>query len=144
MTQDFGIESKYIPQQWVTRNNVEPDVNEEKASGGFAKKIGDSVNQCFRKIKVSSVAYYIDRKKLQNHFSLIMQLPQKIETPEELAVANVELILFSGWYLVDTFTVLAHILTILILAVPLLLFTLIQKTQYSIYSLLPAYHLITM
>lgn len=45
-----------------------------------------------------------------------------------MTLANQELILFGGWYLVDTLTVVAHILTIFLLAIPLIGFTLLEKT----------------
>jgi len=81
--------------------------------------------------------YFIDRKSLNNHFYLLMQLPEKIETPEELMIANRELIIFPGCFVVDAFTVLFHILTILILMAPVLGFFLLENVLYSDFSLSP-------
>jgi hypothetical protein len=81
---------------------------------------------------------------MDNHFSLIMGTPEKVKTPEELKIANNELILFRGWWLVDTITVLAHFLTTIILIVPLFGFTLLERVMYSQFSLIPRQYLITM
>jgi hypothetical protein len=58
-------------------------------------------------------------------------------------VANKELIMFPGWMIVDAFTVLFHILTILILMAPVLGFFLLENILYSDFSLSPDKDLIT-
>ena len=83
-------------------------------------------------------------KRLNNHLYLLMQLPEKIETLEELTEANKELILFPGWLVVDIFTVLFHIIIIFLLMVPVLGFFLLESVLYSSYSLSPDKKLITM
>jgi hypothetical protein len=57
--------------------------------------------------------------------------PEDIKTPEELATANKELILFGGWYVVDTVTVIAHLLTTIVLIMPSFSFTLLERVLYS-------------
>jgi len=42
-----------------------------------------------------------------------------IKTPEEIVIANNELILFDGWMLADCITVIIHLLTTVILIIPL-------------------------
>lgn len=42
-----------------------------------------------------------------------------IKTPEELDIANNELILFDGWMFTDCITVFIHLLTTIILIIPL-------------------------
>jgi len=132
-----------------------PDGNEANASNSQSniKNIEKTVSQGFFakiKTKLSSYGalknkklYYLDRKRLNNHFYLLMQLPEKIETTEELMVANKELIMFPGWMIVDAFTVLFHILTILILMAPVLGFFLLENILYSDFSLSPDKDLIT-
>jgi hypothetical protein len=62
---------------------------------------------------------------MQNHFNLIMGHPEKIKTVRDLKVANKELILFRGWFLVDTITVILHWITTILLVTPLFSFTLL-------------------
>jgi hypothetical protein len=109
----FNITSKYIPQQWVVRDDStiakeDPDTN----NNSFMQKITSSINSCARKLTSNSANFIIDRQKMQNHFWLILQHPEKIATPEELALANKELILFGGWYIADLITVWANLNTI--------------------------------
>lgn len=54
-----------------------------------------------------------------------------------------KLILYGGWYIEDIFVVLAHIVSNLILILPLFSFTLLEKVLYSKYSLIPESNLIT-
>lgn len=126
--------------------------NENKASSEKATGSSSEGKGCFAKLKdkFSSVGsmkmkklYYLDRKRLNNHFFLLMQLPEKIETPEELTEANKELIMFPGWMVVDLFTVLFHIITILLLMAPVLGFFLLENVLYSDFSLSPDKDLIT-
>lgn len=46
--------------------------------------------------------------------------------------------------IVDTFTVLAHLVTIIILAVPLLAFPMLNDIAYSDYTLLPINSIISL
>jgi hypothetical protein len=80
---------------------------------------------------------------MQNHFSLVLQHLEKIATPEELTLANKELILFGGWYIVDLITVVLHLLAIFILITPAFAFTLLERVLYSPFSLIPEQYIIT-
>ena len=134
-------------------NNADVNAN----AAGASNQNEDTTNKqqsegCMTKLKTklksfgsmnTKKLYYLDRKRLNNHFYLLMQLPEKIETPEELTVANKELIMFPGWMVVDTFTVLFHIITILILMAPVLGFFLLENILYSDFSLSPDKDLIT-
>ena len=75
---------------------------------------------------------------MENHFSLIMGTPEKIKSPEDLKVANNELILFQGWMIVDYITVMAHSTTDIILITSLFGFTLLERVMYAPFSLIPS------
>jgi len=51
--------------------------------------------------------------------------PEKVKSIEELKLANKELILFRGWWLEDTITVILHWIMTILLVTPLLSFTLL-------------------
>jgi hypothetical protein len=140
----FNITCKYISEQWVVRNDstiakVNPDIPNQS----IMQKMTARINSCTRKLTPNSANFIIDRQKMQNHFSLILQHPEEIATPEELALANKELILFGGWYLVDLITVVAHLLTTFILITPTFAFTLLERVLYSPFSLIPEQYIIT-
>jgi hypothetical protein len=140
----FNITSKYIAQQWVVRDDSTiVKVDSDTTNQSFMQKMTASINSCARKLTSNSANFIIDRQKMQNHFSLILQHPEKIATPEELALANKELILFGGWYIVDSITVVAHLLTTFILITPPLAFTLLERVLYSPFSLIPEQYIIT-
>lgn len=60
-----------------------------------------------------------------------------------MALANKELILFGGWYIVDSVTVVAHLLTTFLLITPAFAFTLMERILYSPFSLIPQQYIIT-
>jgi hypothetical protein len=51
--------------------------------------------------------------------------PEKVKTTRNLKIANAELILFRGWWIVDTITVILHWITTILLVTPLFAFTLL-------------------
>lgn len=97
--------------------------------------LGSFVNRL--KGQKEGIVHLIDRDKLQNHFYLLFNTPDLIKDPNLLTEAQIDLILFPGWMIVDIFTVLAHLATILLLAVPLLAFPMLNDIAYSDYTLLP-------
>lgn len=143
MMSQFGIDNKYLPQQWVIRKDSNLPKQDEAPEDCYSK-LAKKVNEYSAKLGLKKELYFIDRKKMQNHFYLLLQLPEKIETPYELAIANRELINFHGWMVVDAFVVLFHIFVILILMSPILAFFLLEKVLYGQYSLLPENQLITL
>jgi hypothetical protein len=69
----FNITSKYIPQQWVVRDDStiakeDPDTKNQS----FMQKMTACINSCARKLTPISANFIIDRQKMQNHFSLIL------------------------------------------------------------------------
>ena len=164
MSSMYGIGNSFLSQQWIVRNiretktNLPTDGRRDIAGENTYKNVGNSnpndedentgfitkMRKTFFESKNSSKLYDINMKRLNNHLYLLMQLPEKIETLEELTEANKELILFPGWLVVDIFTVLFHIIIIFLLMVPVLGFFLLESVLYSSYSLSPDKKLITM
>jgi hypothetical protein len=58
-------------------------------------------------------------------------------------LANKELILFGRWYIVDSITVVVHLLPTFILITPVLAFILLEHVLYSPFSLIPEQYIIT-
>ena len=88
--------------------------------------------------KQNDLLSYIDRQKLKNHFFLVLNQPYKITSKMELKQAVKDLVLVRGWRVDDLIIVFTHALTILILATPVLLVLLVERVQYSVYSLFPS------
>lgn len=101
------------------------------------------IESCTNKITPQATNYIIDRQKMQNHFSLLLSHPEKIATADELNLANKELILFGGWYLADSITVVAHLVSTIVFIIPVFGFTLMERILYSPFSLVPLQYLIT-
>jgi len=55
--------------------------------------------------------------------------------PDELALANSDLIMFDLWYVSDFVVVISHLIMVLALGAPLLVLTMLERIRYLRYAL---------
>lgn len=69
--------------------------------------LGSFVNRL--KGQKEGIVHLIDRDKLQNHFYLLFNTPDLIKDPNLLTEAQIDLILFPGWYNLNIFNIFVNL-----------------------------------
>lgn len=102
------------------------------------QKLKEQANEGGNKKSRKSIKFYfIDKKKLESNFHLILDRYDLIPEIAELNKANNELVLYDRWRLYDIVTVMLHLLFIFLIPLPILAVILLYRIQYVPYSLIP-------
>ena len=72
-----------------------------------------------------------------------MNKPEEVSNEELLNKAVTRLIIYEGWVMHDIFIVISHLFMYLMIIFPVILFLVIERLNYSPYSLMPHFFLIT-
>lgn len=132
MKEKYNMNLIFVPQQYITKLKYGEDDFLQNYDRSFIQKTIDWFSN-LASSRDNKKTYIIDTSRLENHFNLA--LDKIIDSPEELADATVNMILYSGWRVADLIIVLLHMLVGALLTVPLILLVMLNESQYEPWSL---------